>query len=397
MSNPEDSLPKVVLRDAQAVLPDRTLRADIVMQGSVIAALAAPGTASGDEIWDLGGRRVMSGLIDAHIHGAGGVDFTAADAETIAGCAEQLAMAGVTTIYPTIVPGSEPQMISALKECARAKELSSSILGIHLEGPFVSGGRRGALPVAGVHSWDEQLFDRLHDAANGQLRIMTFAPEEIPISAQKRFSAVGVLGSIGHTCANAEQTRASIDAGVRRCTHLCNAMPAIHHRDPGPVMELLLDKRVRCEVILDGHHLDDEMVKMAMKLKGADGLMAVSDAMPLANLGVSTGVFCGQEVCSDGSRATLTDGTLAGSVTLLPEALKRTGEKLGLALPELAALGSANAAADLCLPRRGLIRSDYRADLIIEGEDGIAAVLRGGVSAQDPTGPRLPAEMERIQ
>ena len=397
MSYPEDALPRVVLRDVDAVLPDRVVRADLVIQGAVIAALEAPGSATGDEIWDLAGRRVSPGFIDTHIHGAQGIDFSSADAETIAGCAEDLAQQGITTIYPTIVPGPEEYMLAALQQCAQATQLSGSILGILLEGPFVSGGRRGALPEAGVHGWDEKLFERLLEAAQGHLRIMTFAPEEVPIEAQKRFNAVGILGSIGHTCANDEQTRASIDAGIRRCTHLCNAMPPIHHRDPGPVMALLLDERVRCEMILDGHHLDDELVKLALKMKGPEGLMAVSDAMPLAGMGVSSGVFCGQEVCSDGSRATLSDGTLAGSVTLLPEALKDSGDRLALGFPALSRIGAGTAAEDLGLPRRGLIGSEYRADLIIVSGSAGDAVLRGGVPVKDPDGPRLPCEMERIQ
>lgn len=397
MSNPEDALKRVVLRDSDAVLPDRVLRADIVLEGSVISSLEAPGSASGDEIWNLEGRRVSAGFIDTHIHGFHGVDFSTADAETIARSADDLACRGITTIYPTIVPGPEEHMMEALKQCARATQLSSSILGIHLEGPFVSAGRKGALPEAGIHGWNEKLFERLLEGAEGHLRIMTIAPEEVPLEVQKRFSSVGLRGSIGHTCASGEQTRASIDAGIRRCTHLCNAMPAIHHRDPGPVMALLLDDRVRCEVILDGHHLDDELVQMALKLKGSAGLMAVSDAMPLAGLGVSSGTFCGQEVCSDGSRATLSDGTLAGSVTLIPDALRALKERISLGVPELSRIGAANAAEDLGLPRRGLIRTDYRADLIIEGETGIDAVLRGGVSVKDPEGPRLPCEMERIQ
>ncbi|MGE4614499.1 MAG: amidohydrolase family protein, partial [Planctomycetota bacterium] len=151
MSNPEDSLGRIVLRDAEAVLPDRVSRADLVIEGAVIVALAGPGTASGDEIWDLGGRRITPGLIDAHIHGSHGTDFTSGDAETIASCAEDLAARGVTTIYPTIIPGTEQEMLSAIRECLRASELSPSILGIHLEGPFVSTGRMGALPEAGFH------------------------------------------------------------------------------------------------------------------------------------------------------------------------------------------------------------------------------------------------------
>jgi len=159
----------------------------------------------------------------------------------------------------------------------------------------------------------------------------------------------------------------------------------------------LLDDRVRCEMILDGHHLSDELVRLALQMKGPSGLIAVSDAMPLAGMGVASGVFCGQEVCSDGHRATLADGTLAGSVTLLPEALSRTGSALDLDDLSLQSLGSLNAAEDLGLPRRGSLRSDHRADLVIHGENGIDAVLRGGVSVDDAEGPRLPAIFERSQ
>ncbi|MAJ28783.1 hypothetical protein CBD41_05150 [bacterium TMED181] len=252
------------------------------------------------------------------------------------------------------------------------------------------------MPESGVLEWDDELMNRLLEAAGGRLRVMTFAPERVPLEAQKKFSTVGVRGSIGHTCATAEQTAAAIDAGARRCTHLCNAMPAMHHRDLGPVGTLLLDGRVRCEMILDGHHLSDDLVRLALKLKGPEGLIAVSDAMPLAGMGISSGVFCGQEVCSDGERATLSDGTLAGSVTLLPEALSRTAKALSLDPVSLQCMGSQNAAEDLGLPRRGSLRTDYRADLVIHGETGIEAVLRGGQSVADADGPRLPTTVERV-
>ena len=225
---------------------------------------------------------------------------------------------------------------------------------------------------------------------------MTFAPEEVPISAQQRLRAAGVRGSIGHTCASATQTRAAIDAGTHRCTHVCNAMPPIHHRSPGPVLALLLDERVRCEVILDGHHLDDDMVQMALRLKGAEGLMAVSDAMPLAELGVSSGVFHDVAVASDGSRATTIDGRLAVSVTLLPEALRRTQASLGLKPHELAALGASTAADDLGLSRQGRICPGHVADLVIYGDQGVEAVLRAGAPV-NPTDPRLPGGLARVQ
>jgi N-acetylglucosamine-6-phosphate deacetylase len=397
VSNPEESETTVVLRDGQLVLPDRIVRGDLLLEGAVIRSLAPAGTATGDEIWDLGGRKVTPGWIDTHIHGFDGVDFNAADPETLAASIEKLALRGVTTVYPTIVPGPEEPMKETLATVARAAEISPSILGIHLEGPFLSPGRRGALPESGILEYDDELMNRLLEAAGGRLRVMTFAPERVPLAAQKKFSMVGVRGSIGHTCATSEETTAAIDAGARRCTHLCNAMPPMHHRDPGPVGTLLMDDRVRCEVILDGHHLSDDLVRLALKLKGPGGLMAVSDAMPLAGMGVASGTFCGQEVCSDGHRATLSDGTLAGSVTLLPEALSRTSESLGLDEVSLQNLGSQNAAEDLGLPRRGSLRTDYRADLVIHGDSGIEAVMRGGLSVEDADGPRLPASIEQIR
>ena len=397
MSNPEESETTVVLRNGELVLPDRIVHGDLLLEGAVIRKLAPAGTATGDEIWDLGGRKVTPGWVDPHIHGFGGVDFNAADPETLADSVEKLAALGVTTVYPTIVPGPEEEMKEILSTVARAAELSPSILGIHLEGPFLSPGRRGALPESGVLEWDDELMNRLLEAAGGRLRLMTFAPERVPLSSLKKFSMVGIKGSIGHTCASAAETTAAIDAGARRCTHLCNAMPPLHHRDPGPVGAILLDDRVRCEVILDGHHLSDDLVRLALKMKGPNGLIAVSDAMPLAGMGGSSGVFCGQEVCSDGARATLSDGTLAGSVTLLPEALSRTAQALGWDQVSLQNMGSLNAAEDLGLPRRGSLRSDYRADLVIHGESGIEAVMRGGLSVEDAEGPRLPATIEQVR
>ncbi|MAJ27841.1 hypothetical protein CBD41_00380, partial [bacterium TMED181] len=129
MSNPEDSETKVVLRDGLLVLPDRIVRGDLLLEGAVIRALAPSGKATGDEIWDLGGRRVTPGWIDTHIHGVGGVDFNHTDPETMAKSVEDLALQGMTTIYPTIVPGPEEEMKENLAVVARAAELSPSILG----------------------------------------------------------------------------------------------------------------------------------------------------------------------------------------------------------------------------------------------------------------------------
>ena len=373
----ENATPKV-LRNAEVVLPDRTLLADMVLRGPMVEALAPAGQGRGTEIYDLEGKRVTPGLIDVHVHGGWGVDFYRDDADTIATTAEKFLASGVTSVLLTLHPGPPKELLDRVHNAAEACDRSKVFAGIHLEGPFLAPDRKGALPSEGILAFDAELMEKLIDAARGKLRTLTFAPEAIPAPALRGLSSLGIGLSIGHTSADAAQTHAAIEAGARRCTHLCNAMPPIHHRDPGPILTALLDDRVRVEVICDGEHLDDRMIDLALRLKGPEGVIAVSDAMPLAGLGIAAGTFCGQEVQSDGVRATLADGTLAGSVALLPAALRRTATALNLSAPAVVALGSTAAARDLGLPRTGRIGSGCRADLAIwDGEEAVGT-LRGG-------------------
>jgi len=388
----DDGLPAVrVLRNAECVLPDRVLLADLVLRGPVIDALAPAGEGDAElpggeraEMYDLGGRRTTPGIIDLHIHGGFGIDFQRDAPERVAAGAERLAAAGVTTLLLTLVSAPEEELLDRLSTAARACELSPAFAGIHLEGPFIARDRRGALPEAGVLPYDDARMERILSAAGGKLRVLTFAPEAIPVAALRRIRARGVSLSIGHTDGDAAATRAAIDAGAWRATHICNAMPPVHHRAPGPALECLLDPRVRCEVICDGVHVDDRIIALARRLKGPEGVVAVSDAMPLAGLGPAAGEFCGHEVQSDGTRAILDDGTLAGSVMFLPDALRRTGTALDLAPSDLVALGSTAPALDLGLPRNGRIGRGCRADLAIWERESAAAVIRGGEGALPP-------------
>jgi len=379
-----DDQPPRVLRNAEVVLPDRTALADLVLRGPTIDSLLPPGRGQGVEVHDLGGRRVTPGLIDLHVHGGWGVDFYRDDAERIASVADRFLASGVTSLLLTLHTGPIDEMLDRIANAADACELSPVFAGIHLEGPFLARDRKGALPEEGIHAYDAELLGRIVEAAHGKLRVMTFAPESLPPAALGGLHSLGVGLSIGHTSSDAAAVRQAIAAGARRCTHLCNAMPPIHHRDPGPIVELLLDDRVRVEVIPDGRHLDDRVLEMILRLKGPDRVIAVSDAMPLAGLGAAAGSFCGQEVQTDGERATLADGTLAGSVTFLPEALARTASALQLSPSRLVSLGCTAAAQDLGLPRTGRIGSGGRADLVV-WEDGRAqATLRGGEGELPP-------------
>ncbi|MFQ5654886.1 MAG: N-acetylglucosamine-6-phosphate deacetylase, partial [Planctomycetota bacterium] len=355
--------PARVLANALLVLPDRSIEGDLIIRGSAIAALAAPGKGDGAEIWDLDGRRVAPGRIDAHTHGGWGIDFYTDGAERLVEAAARFAEIGVTTLLPTLHAAPPEEMLDRIAEAARACAACPALHGIHLEGPFISADRRGALPEAGILPYDDRLMERILAAAAGSLRVLTFAPEVVPAAALRRIRSAGVRLSVGHTAAGSDVTRAAIREGAWRATHLPNAMAPIHHRGSGPVLPLLLDERVRVEVIADGVHVDDDFLRLVLALKGRKGVMAVSDSIPAAGLGATEGGFAGGVVTSDGRRAARGDGTLAGSVMFLPAALERLEGELGLTPWEIAALGSSTAAADLGLPRTGRIASGCRADL----------------------------------
>ncbi len=368
-----------VLRNATLVLPDRCLEGDLLLQEKQILSLARAGEGEGEEIWDLQGRHVAPGLIDLHTHGGWGIDFSHDPVERLVALGEHYARSGVTRLLVTLVPAPEHEMLECLKQAARACQASPVLVGIHLEGPFLARERRGALPEAGILPYDPGLMQRLLKAGGGFLRVMTFAPEAIPLQDLPKIESSGVRLSVGHTCADAATTEAALGAGVTRATHLCNAMPPVHHRSSGPVVPLLLDSRVSVEVIADGFHLEDRFLELILAVKEKGTVVAVSDSIPLAGLAPGEREFAGTVVTSDGRRATRPDGTLAGSVTPLFAALKRVQEQLQLPLEEVWRLGSLAPAQDLGLKGSGRIGSGCHADLLILGESGdVEVTLVGG-------------------
>lgn len=388
-----------VLRNATLVLPDRMIEGDVILRDGRVESLAAAGKAHGDEVWDLEGREVGPALIDTHTHGGWGVDFAESTVEEMADVAARYASAGVARLLPTLYPGPVDWMVDRLAKLARACDMCPSLVGIHLEGPFLASDRRGALPESGIFSFDPDLFDRLHHAAGRHLRVMTFAPEAIPTQYYAAIQNRGVALSIGHTSCNEAQARSAIAAGAHRATHLCNAMPPIHHRETGPVVPLLLDPRVRVEVIVDGVHLADSFVRMVLALKSAGQVIGVSDSIPLAGLGPGAGRFAGATVISDDARSCREDGTIAGSIAPLLTALRRTQTALDLATPRLFELGATAPAADLPHSHSGRLATGAPADLIVFDHDhSVLATLRAGqrVSGLESSGlgsrEMLPAE-----
>ncbi len=261
----------LVLTGGRIVTPDGVLSPGwIRLAGDLIDAVG-PGDAPGGADADLRGRWVLPGFVDLHVHGGGGASFTDGTAAAARQAAAFHRGRGTTTMLASLVtaPLEELESRSALLAGLAAEDL---IAGLHLEGPFLSRVQCGAQDPRYLMDPDPSVFERLHAAARGQLRILTLAPE-LPGATEVIQAAVraGVTVAVGHTDATAEATLAAIDAGATHATHLFNAMRRPHHREPGPAVALLDRNQVTCEVIADGVHLHDLTVRHAARAAGRAG------------------------------------------------------------------------------------------------------------------------------
>lgn len=271
---------------------------------------------------------LVPGLIDLHIHGANGHDVMDATPEALEHISHALAHEGVTGFLATTMTADTKQIEAAIVNVATEMQKPNlGILGLHLEGPFVSRDKAGAQNSKFVRNPSHDLIKHWQTLANGAIKILTLAPElDGAVEFIKHLSTHKILAAIGHTNASYEQTEEAIDAGAHYATHLFNAMSGIAQRQPGAAGALLLDDRVYAELILDNIHLHHAMVEIALRIKTNTHLLLVSDAMRAKCM--SDGVYDlgGQSVNVKDGKATLEDGRLAGSTLQLPQAIKLIAE-----------------------------------------------------------------------
>ena len=265
---------------------------------------------------------MLPGFVDAHVHGALGTDFGALGSDP-GPAVEHHARHGSTTLVASIAT-AEPRTT-----CDRLRELAplvrdGALAGLHLEGPFLAAGRRGAHDPALLRAPDRAAVDELLSAADGALAVVTLAPE-LPgaLDAVRHLTDAGVVVAIGHTEASAEVVGAAAEAGATLVTHLFNGMPPLHHREPGPVGAALADPRLSVELIGDGHHVAD-LALDAARAAARGRTLLVSDAMAATGLGDGRYRLAGSDVVVTGGVAMLADGSsLAGSTTPVGGAAQR--------------------------------------------------------------------------
>ncbi len=310
-----------------------------------------------------GGRGIaVPGFVDLQVNGFGGVDFLDADADGYRQAGAALLETGVTAYLPTLITSPEEQVTAAMREVPR-DEQRPRILGMHLEGPFLSPNRLGAHTAAARRDPDVALLDRLLDA--GPVRLMTLAPELPAADAViDRLLERGVAVSLGHSDATAEQAEAAFDRGARSVTHLFNAMRPFLHRDPGIVGAALARDDVVVSIILDGIHLAPETAAVVWRAAG-DRVALVTDAITAA--GVADGSYSSFGTLDvhvlDGT-VRGPDGVLAGSVLTMIEAVRGL-YALGASLTDAVRAATATPASVLGEPDVGRLAIGSPADVVV--------------------------------
>jgi len=314
---------------------------------------------------------LVPGLVDMQINGCFGVDFVAADPAGWAEVSARLPETGVTSFVPTFITAPVPDLVAGLRRTAAlpADLGGARVLGVHVEGPFLSPDRHGAHDPALLRDPTPEAVDALIEAAPGLLRMHTLAPERPgALAAIRRLVDAGVLVSVGHSDATAEQTEAAADAGARLVTHLFNAMRPLHHREPGVVGQGLADPRLTCGLIADLHHVAAPICRLAFA--AAPGrIVLVTDAVAAAGMPPGTYDLGGQQVSVDPlGLPRRPDGTLAGSGLRLDAAIANV-VAAGVDLRSAVDAASRLPADILGRPDLGRIEAGATADLVWLGDD----------------------------
>lgn len=344
----------------------------VAVSNGVILGVAA-GETYGDVPPDvvLPSGVLVPGLVDMQINGCFGVDFVAADAAGWAEVSARLPETGVTSFVPTFITAPVPDLVAGLRRTAAlpADLGGARVLGVHVEGPFLSPDRHGAHDPALLRDPTPEAVDALIEAAPGLLRMHTLAPERPgALAAIRRLVDAGVLVSVGHSDATAEQTEAAADAGARLVTHLFNAMRPLHHREPGVVGQGLADPRLTCGLIADLHHVAAPICRLAFA--AAPGrIVLVTDAVAAAGMPPGTYDLGGQQVSVDPlGLPRRPDGTIAGSGLRLDAAIANV-VAAGVDLRSAVDAASRLPADILGRPDLGRIEAGGTADLVWLGDD----------------------------
>lgn len=310
------------------------------------------------------------GFIDVQVNGGGGMLFNdVRSVECLRTIAEAHRTFGTVGLLPTFITDTRERMAEALEAMRQALAARvPGVLGIHVEGPFINPERKGVHNPDYMRPMEEEDLKILTSLAEGRT-LVTLAPERNSMGAIAQLAEAGVLVCAGHTAGDYAAVMEACRHGLRGFTHLFNAMPPFAGREPGPVGAGLDSVGTWCGLIVDGHHVSDAALRIAIAAKGVAGMMLVTDAMAVTGTELKSFELHGRTIFRKDGKLTTADGTLAGSDLDMASAVRNSVQRLGLGLPDVLRMGSLNPAAFLRLDHElGRIAPGYRASLVLLDE-----------------------------
>lgn len=325
---------------------------------------------------------IVPGFIDEHIHGANGSDAMDATSKAIHNIASSLPQDGVTSFLATTMTMDEEHIHKSLINIANysQEENEANLLGIHLEGPFISSKYCGAQDPSKIIKVSEEKIIEYSKLSNNKIKIITLAPEECDNNVYKTLKNLNIIASAGHTNATCKDIKNAIDNGLSMTTHTYNAMRGLHHREIGTVGAALLYDDLACELICDLYHVSEDAIKLLYKSKQADKLILITDSMEARFLKEGMYKLGGQDVKVENGSARLLDGTLAGSILHMNDAIKNFKNVCKTSLEEAIDKATINPARNLNIDAyKGSIAINKDADfVIIDKELNIYATFVNG-------------------
>jgi N-acetylglucosamine-6-phosphate deacetylase len=362
---------------SQAIVHGRVMTPDQVLEdGTIIiedqhiaAILPYTYAPAGATCIDAQGLTIAPGFIDVHVHGASGHDVMDATPEAIYGISEFFATHGVTSFLPTTVTAASGDILAAVENitrCQRAYRGGARILGVHLEGPYLSHAYAGAQLPEHIRPPDPAEYPHLF--ASGNIRLLSLAPEitgssELIAYALQQGSAI----ALAHSGASYEVVMNAVELGLSQACHTFNGMSPLHHRNPGTVGAVLSCDAIYAQIIADRQHVHPAVIKLLVKAKGSERTILITDSMRATGMPEGNYEIGGQEVTVSNGRVYLTHGnSLAGSILTMDQALRNIIEITGLSLAEALPMTSQAPAQSLGLAHElGSIRPGYIADLVL--------------------------------
>lgn len=357
----------MIIKDANVFTQDnRFVRGDVIVRDGRFVHATGEQPAD-EEVVDARNLMMIPGLVDIHFHGCKGADMCDGTKEALDVIMDYEASVGVTSVCPATMTIPRDELLAVMKNAgAYSYHGGAHLVGINMEGPFISPSKKGAQAAENIMRCDYEYFCQLQEAAGGLIKLVDIAPEE-PGAMEFIDEVKGkVVVSLAHTASDYDTAREAIEHGASHATHLYNAMPPMNHRNPGVIGAVRDSSECHVELICDGVHIHPSVIRATYAMFGAERIILISDSMRATGLEDGEYTLGGQPVKVRGNLATLHDGTIAGSATNLMDCLRFVVREAGIPLETAVMCATANPAREIGIfDEVGSITAGKRADFIL--------------------------------